>query len=141
MTAPILAGAESPVPQYHSDAVDGTGAHREIIGRSISQKGKVAIAGFRSPALMTALIAPDDLVILGNRRRTGHSCAVDINVSCHGDLPGRCRWYQRYWYGEAAVTEIVDDRDQQVMTRLQRSEADQSEYSGEAFYDTEGSTV
>lgn len=43
-------------------------------------KGKVSI-GASSPDLMTEFIAPDDLVILGNRYES-HSCAIDINVNC-----------------------------------------------------------
>lgn len=73
----ILAGAKT---QYSNiiDTLDGT----LITGDSEKYftKGKVSI-GASSPDLMTEFIAPDDLVILGNRYES-HSCAIDINVNC-----------------------------------------------------------
>ena len=73
----ILAGAKT---QYSNiiDTLDGT----LITGdpEKYFTKGKVSI-GASSPDLMTEFIAPDDLVILGNRYES-HSCAIDINVNC-----------------------------------------------------------
>ena len=73
----ILAGAKT---QYSNiiDTLDGT----LITGdpKKYFTKGKVSI-GASSPDLMTEFIAPDDLVILGNRYES-HSCAIDINVNC-----------------------------------------------------------
>ena len=73
----ILAGAKT---QYSNiiDTLDGT----LITGdpEKYFTKGKVSI-GASSPDLMTEFIAPDDLVILGNRYES-HSCAFDINVNC-----------------------------------------------------------
>ena len=73
----ILAGAKT---QYSNiiDTLDGT----LITGdpEKYFTKGKVSI-GSSSPDLMTEFIAPDDLVILGNRYES-HSCAIDINVNC-----------------------------------------------------------
>ena len=73
----ILAGAKT---QYSNiiDTLDGT----LITGdpEKYFTKGKISI-GASSPDLMTEFIAPDDLVILGNRYES-HSCAIDINVNC-----------------------------------------------------------
>ncbi len=73
----ILAGAKT---QYSNiiDTLDGT----LITGdpEKYFTKGKVSI-GASSPDLMTEFIAPDDLVILGNRYES-HSCVIDINVNC-----------------------------------------------------------
>ena len=73
----ILAGAKT---QYSNiiDTLDGT----LITGdpEKYFTKGKVSI-GASSPDLMTEFIAPDDLVILGNRYES-HSYAIDINVNC-----------------------------------------------------------